>query len=270
MSKRSVRHEIGSILQKEVRSLAIRKLRQQRIEQETLQADANRAAYSKLHKEIVANIQARRLGRALISVPLDVYGEIVTNVTNATKQWPSIAWDTIKSTLEKAQLKPHDGREINAVVDEFVWAVEQNPFTLDWVDTKRFQESVYREIKRSGVFRDEFTATLNKQMEHAAMSARCGILNTARRARERVGIAIDEYLITQQITVSLTTAMPNNAKREARKLDTQAMYKQWCKEYRILKKNRPNMSDVWYSQQIAKMEIAHDRNANTIRKQMKK
>jgi hypothetical protein len=63
---------------------------------------------------------------------------------------------------------------------------------------------------------------------------------------------------------------PSNAKREARKLDTQAMYEGWRKAYRNLKKTRKNMSDVWYSQQIAKMDIAHDRNAETIRKQMKK
>ncbi len=30
------------------------------------------------------------------------------------------------------------------------------------------------------------------------------------------------------------------------------------------------MSDVWYSQQIAKMECAHGKQPETIRKQMKK
>jgi hypothetical protein len=62
--------------------------------------------------------------------------------------------------------------------------------------------------------------------------------------------------------------IPSNAKREARKLDTQAMYESWQKEYRKLVKKRPNMSDVWYSQQIAKMEIAKGRDAETIRKHM--
>ena len=50
---------------------------------------------------------------------------------------------------------------------------------------------------------------------------------------------------------------PSNAKREARKLDTQAMYESWQKEYRELKRSKPGMSDVWYAQQIAKMDIAH-------------
>ena len=61
---------------------------------------------------------------------------------------------------------------------------------------------------------------------------------------------------------------PNNVRREARKLDTQALHESWRKEYQALKQRRPEMSDVWYSQQIAKMEIAHQRSAETIRKQM--
>jgi hypothetical protein len=63
---------------------------------------------------------------------------------------------------------------------------------------------------------------------------------------------------------------PNNARREARKLDTEAKYASWQKAYRRLLKNRPNMSDVWYSQQIAKMDIAKGSSPETIRKNMKK
>lgn len=63
---------------------------------------------------------------------------------------------------------------------------------------------------------------------------------------------------------------PSNARREARKLDTQAMYESWQKEYRDLKKKHRNKSDVWCSQQIAKKDIANSRNAETIRKNMKK
>ena len=63
---------------------------------------------------------------------------------------------------------------------------------------------------------------------------------------------------------------PSNARREASKLDTQDIYASWRKAYRDLKKRRPNRSDIWCSKQIAKMDIAQDRNAETIRKQMKK
>ncbi len=61
---------------------------------------------------------------------------------------------------------------------------------------------------------------------------------------------------------------PSNAKREARKVDTQAMYKDWQKAYRALLKKRPNMPETWYAQQIAKLPVAKDRNAGTIKKNM--
>lgn len=61
----------------------------------------------------------------------------------------------------------------------------------------------------------------------------------------------------------------STARRDARKLDTQAMYESWGKAYREHKKTHPNMSDVWYSRQIAKMDIAKGRNAGTIKKNMK-
>jgi hypothetical protein len=48
------------------------------------------------------------------------------------------------------------------------------------------------------------------------------------------------------------------------------MHKSWQKAYRKIKRERTNMSDVWYSQQIAKVDIAQGRSAETIRKEMKK
>lgn len=73
---------------------------------------------------------------------------------------------------------------------------------------------------------------------------------------------------------SATTAderyTPSNARREARKLDTQAMYENWRREYRAWRKRRPGMSDRWYSQQIAKMDVAKNHDSETIRKHMKK
>lgn len=62
---------------------------------------------------------------------------------------------------------------------------------------------------------------------------------------------------------------PSTNKRDARKLGTQEMYESWRKALRQLRQRRPNMSNVWYSQQIAKMDIARNRSAETIRKNMK-
>jgi hypothetical protein len=61
----------------------------------------------------------------------------------------------------------------------------------------------------------------------------------------------------------------STVRREARKLATQALHKEWQKAYRALFKTHPNKSGVWYSQQIAKSPAAKTRNAETIRKHMK-
>lgn len=84
---------------------------------------------------------------------------------------------------------------------------------------------------------------------------------------------LDSAMIRRMVD-SATTAdpryTPSNAKREARKLDTQEMYESWQKKYRQLKRSKPGRSDSWYAFQISKMDIAYGRNAETIRKNMKK
>jgi hypothetical protein len=102
--------------------------------------------------------------------------------------------------------------------------------------------------------------------------------NNAVPLAEFVGYRDGEYSVdgaTIRQLVDFATAAnpryaPSNARREARKLDTQAMYEAWRKAYRDLKKKRRNMTDVWYSQQIAKQGIAAGKRAETIRKHMKK
>ena len=63
---------------------------------------------------------------------------------------------------------------------------------------------------------------------------------------------------------------PSSVRREARKLDTQKQYAAWQKSYKELKRHRRGMSDVWYSQQIARQDISNNRNPETIRKHMKR
>jgi hypothetical protein len=94
----------------------------------------------------------------------------------------------------------------------------------------------------------------------------------AELARYKAGSYAVDSAQVQQLVDAATTGdsryTPSNARREARKLDTQALHERWRKEYRAFKKRRPEMSDKWYSQQIAKMDIAQGRNAETIRKHM--
>ncbi|MGB3450521.1 MAG: hypothetical protein WBA58_08520 [Giesbergeria sp.] len=82
---------------------------------------------------------------------------------------------------------------------------------------------------------------------------------------------LDQVAIGHMVDTSTTADprhTPSTVKREARKLDTQAMYGSWQKAYRALLKKSPGKSDVWYAQQIAKTGIAQGRNASTIKKHM--
>jgi hypothetical protein len=86
------------------------------------------------------------------------------------------------------------------------------------------------------------------------------------------GYSVDGDAIRQLVDTATTVDSrytPTNARRESRKLKTQALHESWRKAYRALKKSRPGKSDVWYSQQIAKMEIAEGSRAETIRKNLK-
>ena len=62
---------------------------------------------------------------------------------------------------------------------------------------------------------------------------------------------------------------PSDVKREDRKLKTRIMHESWQKKYRELKRSKPGKTDSWYAKQIAMMDIAHNRDAETIRKNMK-
>ena len=83
---------------------------------------------------------------------------------------------------------------------------------------------------------------------------------------------LDQVVISQMVDAATTADphhTPSTTKREARKIDTQAMYVAWQKEYKALKKRRPGESDVWYAQQIAKSTAGQGRDASTVKKNMK-
>ena len=88
---------------------------------------------------------------------------------------------------------------------------------------------------------------------------------------ENGSFTLDVVVILQMVDAATTADprhTPSTAKREATKLDTQARYASWKTAYKALRKKRPNESDVWYSQQIAKTAIAQSRDPSTIKKNM--
>jgi hypothetical protein len=65
---------------------------------------------------------------------------------------------------------------------------------------------------------------------------------------------------------------PSTDKRENRKQNTAAMYRDWQDEYSRLRRQHPDTTrhtDNWIATQIAKMDIAQGRQPETIRKNMK-
>jgi hypothetical protein len=84
---------------------------------------------------------------------------------------------------------------------------------------------------------------------------------------------LDSAMIRRMVDSSTTADhryTPSIARREARKLETQKMYESWRKKYRQLKRSKHGRSDRWYAFKISKMDIARERNIETIRKKMKK
>jgi hypothetical protein len=84
--------------------------------------------------------------------------------------------------------------------------------------------------------------------------------------RARVRMLVDDATTVE------SRYIPSTTKRELSKLATQAMYKDWQKAYRELKRKHTHKSDVWYAQKIAKTKTINPkgRDADTIRKHMKK
>ena len=194
-SKESI---VGQLLPQEVRNLIVRKLQLRRLDQEHQYAAAMQLAYLKLKKEVEAVIGTSKIARAFTSIPLAVFEEIIAEAVAMTRSWPGVVWDTITSVLNKLQLGSYDSNELHAIMDEFAWCKEQKPFTYPYIAADGFRERFYRLLSSYGLQRADLIESFNFQLELAAAAAEAGILNTARWAREEIGIDIDEYLIEER------------------------------------------------------------------------
>ena len=89
-------------------------------------------------------------------------------------------------------------------------------------------------------------------------------------------LAIDRMRIDQLIDKAPSSGgkkhKPSTKKREAGKRKTEAMHEDWQDEYLRLRRIHPDTvrhSDSWIAKQIAKLDIAQNRDSETIRKNMK-
>jgi hypothetical protein len=84
--------------------------------------------------------------------------------------------------------------------------------------------------------------------------------------------SLDGNIIRQMVDAATTADnryTPSQVKREARKLKTKAVHESWKRKYRELKRTIPGKPDTWYAQKISRMDIAQNRDPETIRKNMK-
>lgn len=186
-------------LPEEVRNLIVRKLEVRRREQLQLRAASHEFAHSKMRDEVAAEISKRRFGRALISIPLATFNEQIETATAITRSWPGIVWECVTSVLNKAKVTWCDADELHAIVDDLAWAEEQQPFTYTYIAPAQFMEMFYREISRYGILPGHFKTELSRQLKFTGAAAECGILNTARWARQEITIAIEEFTIVQKV-----------------------------------------------------------------------
>lgn len=78
---------------------------------------------------------------------------------------------------------------------------------------------------------------------------------------------IDDLLNSELLSKS-KKYIPSTEKREAKKLETQAMYQDWSDEYLKLKEKHPNKSKSWYSYRISRLDIAKSKSSETIRRKL--
>ena len=112
---------------------------------------------------------------------------------------------------------------------------------------------------------------MEEELKFVAGSSELPFSEVLRFRDDRYGL--EETLIRRWLDAGTDEKRPitlSHIRREARKLNTRKKYKDWQKAYRVLRREKPGMTDVWYSRQIAKSDLGVGHRPDTIRKNMKK
>jgi hypothetical protein len=114
---------------------------------------------------------------------------------------------------------------------------------------------------------NRLTAKWNTKLQIAARD----LDHVKRIALERAPRPSQNETVLSGEPLDKTTGHTSSKPRlEARKLNTQAKYKRWKREYRSLRLKYPNKSDSWIAGKIAETDLNDGCSVETIRKQMKK
>lgn len=125
---------------------------------------------------------------------------------------------------------------------------------------ERIDATVSSQLLKS--FSDRFVLNLEMDLQRVSGEAS---LELAKQSKPIVTSAAENDTVAKEGAPHTAST----ARRNAGKQRTQAKYEAWQKAYQTFKKDHPDMSGVWYSRQIARMDIGKGNSAETIRKHMK-
>jgi hypothetical protein len=200
MAKTSGNEKTDGIVPEEVRILIGRKVALQWRKQVERYSMAMRLAYSKLTKEIVPVIGTSKPIQAYTSIPRAAFEEIAAAAVTILRNWPGIAWECIRSVLEKSQMKLWSSDELGNIFNECAWGEDQKRFIHCAAELKSFKETYGHILHGYGLQRQTLDrdSGFKRELDLTAARARADIHNIGRIASEEIAITIDEYVIAQK------------------------------------------------------------------------
>ena len=151
-----------------------------------------------IHERLTQRIQeylpdsAQRPGR--VGIFRTTYQEIVALAAELTDKWPEMVWQVLLESIESIEANAEVARQLQALLDQSTWKEASSAFTLTLIDPKRIQSAMDRTLHRYGLEGCKSEAHFQHQRDLATASAEVTIRDVARNSKERVALAIEDFL----------------------------------------------------------------------------
>lgn len=223
MEKAETEGARGGSLPKSVQNLIARALKQARRQKNIDLGGIVSRTYDELNQNIQnilqalgiagsANVTKERLVGSFVPVAEKGYRELAKAMEEETKAWPLMVWQQVKAVLDETKVAATES-DLNAIVDEYSWAIGKDPFTMAYVEPERYKDIFYRLIDRYGV-RGAASEVFEYKLQLDAAAAKAGLMNWSRFARENAGIEIDKYVLSAASVPARTNCISNPPKKE--------------------------------------------------------
>lgn len=185
----------NNALHSEVSKLIERKLKLLRRKQTARLIGVQNKTSAQIDKSVKRGLASRKAIGALYMGALPAYKEIVAVATAVTNEWPVLTWEAIESILIKGRVGLVHNRVILDIVDKHAWAIGQRPWTMNWINSERFCDSVMRQLSRFGIHDAVALAAFETRLTFEHGLAEVGIINLGNEAISSVHIAVDEHVL---------------------------------------------------------------------------